>query len=1140
MALSCSFLCASVLDFRPLNRDFPGFKELFFDVEVGNNIATGGGFPEGFETINAAYAYLHKDSPYWGQAAYLDRLKILLEARISPWIAGESLTDISGTFHAAYAYALLKHHRPEDLTAQERTDWELGIAQMCNAILENSLLYDDHILASAWLNGDIRLALGVYFGGVALGNAHYTTQAQEAIDLVLSQAVVGDGASHYVGFNNEVPTYRNTTINSFLWWWTLTGSPEVKAALDKTVPYIPLSVEPSGFQEQSTAISYKHQYNGLRGRSAALATAYLYGDRYNYFFGKQVESTFSEEYGLLYAIHYQPGLTTLRPPENFIIHDRAIMGPRGRWENWAFVATGRNVQSPDPDHEDQGYDGKMGGKNTFVGALALGEWANKTSLKAALDGVTVEFKNKQGQATDIGRSSADGGIYRFLSQDENTATITRETFGSLSTSYRISDRVSSNATPDWGVGTRWLGDQLWLLTEDRLVGLVQIHNDEGDTVYGLDARFVLVGGRLGTIGQYQELVEVIPDREFDYGELSVRIIDENFGGSVSTVYQGITDTNSFTEDKRTAVIRLHDSLDNQDDTPIPYPSGTRRFALVECTRTEKPFAQEAVNVLPSNPYFGIVEVTESNRKFRLIQNLTAQTRTYSGNMWPGGNNRVASIHRSWTPGAEVLPAAAPYNLAVELPPHSHAIVVTSENTVDHTGNTQFYEDLFLEGDSVVAENQSVNTAADGAVGVRLQGLVSDGDPVYSIETFPAHGTLVGVPPILSYTPDPNFTGTDSILFTVSNQAGETAQGEVLINVTPPNNLGPWTPRGYDVDREFSELSNTGFSLRFSDDTDGRADIGAVSVFESPITLDSVERSVLSFKFKIDDITSMGGSNNSLRVGFLNDDIGPDQDATLQASLGYGAPGNRFDARFSGSSDNSNIFKGGTAQDVELMARSTPLYSGGSSVIELTLNYISANEDGSHNYRIVLMWDGYKHESSLITRNTDTWDSVYIQTNSSAVQVGGDGFRVSEAELRKPGPAYLDIKFKDWLEQFGLPFTELAQNSDADEYSDLWEFILGGDPSDPVVWSQSPLSIESSDGLIRCEFPKRILSDELGVSYNLQRSLDLENWENDFSYQSEYGPINDLFETVSVVVNEGPESFLRIRIVSDMGFDFISD
>ena len=86
-----------------------------------------------------------------------------------------------------------------------------------------------------------------------------------------------------------------------------------------------------------------------------------------------------------------------------------------------------------------------------------------------------------------------------------------------------------------------------------------------------------------------------------------------------------------------------------------------------------------------------------------------------------------------------------------------------------------------------ADAQSVTTAEDAAVAITLTGSDSDGDPLtYLIVNAPAHGTLSGTAPNLTYTPAANYNGADSFTFKVNDGLADSAPAAVDINVTPVN------------------------------------------------------------------------------------------------------------------------------------------------------------------------------------------------------------------------------------------------------------------------------------------------------------------------------------------------------------------
>lgn len=91
-------------------------------------------------------------------------------------------------------------------------------------------------------------------------------------------------------------------------------------------------------------------------------------------------------------------------------------------------------------------------------------------------------------------------------------------------------------------------------------------------------------------------------------------------------------------------------------------------------------------------------------------------------------------------------------------------------------------------DPPVADPQSVTTPQDTALAIILTGSDVDGDPLsYSIGTGPAHGSLSGTPPGVTYTPAAGYSGSDSFTFSVNDGTVTSAPAAVSITVTAVNN-----------------------------------------------------------------------------------------------------------------------------------------------------------------------------------------------------------------------------------------------------------------------------------------------------------------------------------------------------------------
>jgi len=86
-----------------------------------------------------------------------------------------------------------------------------------------------------------------------------------------------------------------------------------------------------------------------------------------------------------------------------------------------------------------------------------------------------------------------------------------------------------------------------------------------------------------------------------------------------------------------------------------------------------------------------------------------------------------------------------------------------------------------------AEPLSVTTKEETPISITLKGSDRDNDPLtYSIITEPAHGRWTGTVPNLSYIPEQDFNGRDSLTYKVSDGKVDSAAATVTITVTPGN------------------------------------------------------------------------------------------------------------------------------------------------------------------------------------------------------------------------------------------------------------------------------------------------------------------------------------------------------------------
>lgn len=207
------------------------------------------------------------------------------------------------------------------------------------------------------------------------------------------------------------------------------------------------------------------------------------------------------------------------------------------------------------------------------------------------------------------------------------------------------------------------------------------------------------------------------------------------------------------------------------------------------------------------------------------------------------------------------------------------------------------------------------------------------------------------------------------------------------------NVNAWTETGRVQNNTFTANGSAGFTELFGGPDEGKNDSGARASFGSPVTLNTTTNQ-LQFSFTVGDILATGagiGSGAGFRVGFGS------STSVVHYQFGYGDPGNRVDARFGGA-DSNNEYGMGTLFDTGNLPGATALATGNTSDIAVTLTYLSDAGGGNHNYQAVINWDGVTHSSSTFTRETDTWDSIYVLTNRDAINVLDDTYTVSNVQV----------------------------------------------------------------------------------------------------------------------------------------------
>jgi hypothetical protein len=95
--------------------------------------------------------------------------------------------------------------------------------------------------------------------------------------------------------------------------------------------------------------------------------------------------------------------------------------------------------------------------------------------------------------------------------------------------------------------------------------------------------------------------------------------------------------------------------------------------------------------------------------------------------------------------------------------------------------------------SLTADNKSVTTNEDAAAPITLSGSVGNGGTIgFTVFSQPAHGTLTGAAPNLTYTPAPDYNGPDSFTYAATYDGAHSPPATVSITVNPVNDAPSFT------------------------------------------------------------------------------------------------------------------------------------------------------------------------------------------------------------------------------------------------------------------------------------------------------------------------------------------------------------
>jgi len=544
------------------------------------------------------------------------------------------------------AYLLLRATYPDLLLPSKRAEWETSARVATEFQIETyGPRADNDPPHCYYANMDVHYMLMLELAARIFNEPQYHQEAEKFCKLT-ADVLYPDGAFSYIGFQNECFCYHQINVAHLARYWQLTGSKLAYDTVAKTRPYYPYNVEPGGVPEYYTDPFWKHYWGGASPIGPEIVAG-MTGCPYNRRIAKD-ELRWgkpSHYYAIYAATLYRPDIQDKPLPDNYLIYDRNIEGPRGRFGRWSFAGATR-------------FFGKgCQGKDTFVGAMVVDEPTRRYPLNAALQVVTSQYRLQP-------RKPYEGNCRRwrecrYLSQDERNAVTIGKDFAALTTRYRIQNVA-------WGgksTLTDWAGNQQWILTPHRLVGVLEIEPLSDQQAYSIHGRI-----RFGI----KKKIERKGDDFFKYGALLCRLHEHNYADVITekseTFYIDKPEKFRSTE----IVLRDKASIETGEQKSLTYAKGTRQFFTVEVMPYWSTLAESVRRIATPEGLRG-VEVRADGRWLLLVHNPTDGRLAFKAALpWTRG---TLLLHASGNHKPAPKPfAAANGKVEIEIPPHAHIVL----------------------------------------------------------------------------------------------------------------------------------------------------------------------------------------------------------------------------------------------------------------------------------------------------------------------------------------------------------------------------------------------------------------------------------------------------------------------------------